>query len=384
MECEVALSPVLQSYRTQKIMLGIKAAQFISKRWHSLNVLYFGSDEFSIHSLKALNDLKGGAVSNIQVVTRPSKWCGRSKSVLKEVPIVKAARSLGMPEAITCDSRKEMLELNELIHQKHFNMVMAVSFGKLIPAELLARIPYSLNIHPSLLPKYKGASPIQYALLNNDEYTGVTIQTLHPCHFDQGAIVAQSSPLNLQDLLAKGTVSQFSEDYPRRTAILMDQLGLEGGSLLKKVISDKLYLQSDVYQPPYEPSYAPKITSQMKRLDWLKDSARTALNKLETLGPLYAFKEVEVSKTKKTMDEVSLKRVIFHRFHVIRTQNWGLTPGQFTYHDTTKSLYVQCHEGALQLHDLQFEGYKIENAKQFMASLRKRCGTRLSKNLFFF
>ncbi|CDH09304.1 related to Methionyl-tRNA formyltransferase,mitochondrial [Zygosaccharomyces bailii ISA1307] len=364
-------------------MLGIKAAQFISKRWHSLNVLYFGSDEFSIHSLKALNDLKGGPVSNIQVVTRPSKWCGRSKSVLKEVPIVKAARSLGMPEAITCDSRKEMLELNELVHQKHFNMVMAVSFGKLIPAELLAGVPYSLNIHPSLLPRYKGASPIQHALLNDDEYTGVTIQTLHPCHFDQGAIVAQSPPLNLQDLLAKGTVSQFSESYPRRTAILMDQLGLEGGSLLEKVISDKLYVHPGVYQPPYEPSYAPKITSQMKRLDWLKDSAKIALNKLETLGPLYAFKEIEARKNMKTKDEVSLKRVIFHRFHVIPAQNWGLTPGQFTYHDTTKSLYVQCHEGALQLHDLQFEGYKIENAKQFMASLRKRCGTKLSKNLFF-
>lgn len=346
-----------------------------------MNVLYFGSDEFSIHSLRALSELKGKSVGKIQLVTRPPKWCGRSRSVLKDVPIVEVARALEMPPALTCDSRQDMLRLREIVRREQYNMIMAVSFGKLIPAELLADVSYSLNVHPSLLPRYKGASPIQHTLLNNDEYTGVTIQTLHPHHFDHGSIVAQSLPIKLKDLLARDTVSQFNEGFPRRTAILMDQLGLQGASLLKQVINEKLYLQPPIQESQYVPSYAPKITSQMKKLDWQKDSAETALNKLETMGPLYAFKQVEPRKNKTMTDGKALKRVIFHKFLVVPELETKLKAGEFMYDHRTESVYIQCCEGALQLRELQFEGYKIENAKQFMASLRKRCGPDMSENL---
>lgn len=347
----------------------------IGKRWHSLNVLYFGSDEFSIHSLKALNELKGQNVDRLQVIARPPKWCGRSKSVMKNVPIVSAADQLGLPPVWHCDSREDMLGLVELVKTQHFNMIIAVSFGKLIPAQLLRQVPYFLNVHPSLLPRYKGASPIQYSLLNQDEYAGVTIQTLHPHKFDNGSIVAQTSPLKMRELIGRGTISEFEPNFPRRTAALMDQLGIQGGSLLKHVINEKLYVNPSGSNPPYSPCYASKITSEMRQLHWPNETAETALTKLDTLGPPYTFKQVDEGKSKTLVDGTCAKRIIFHNFQIVNSLP-SLNPGEFTFNDIDQCIYVQCLSHALKVQQLQFEGFKMEKPTQFMKSLRKRCGTR--------
>lgn len=346
----------------------------IGRRWYSLNVLYFGSDEFSVHSLRALNELKGQSINKLQLVTKPPKWCGRSKSIKKDVPIANTSHQLGLPPTRYCDSYEDMLQLIDLVKVHKFNMIVAVSFGKLIPAQLLEQVPYSLNVHPSLLPRYKGASPIQYTLLNQDQYTGVTIQTLHPRKFDHGTIVAQTTPLKVQNLLLSSTVCDFEPGYPRRTAILMDQLGLQGGSLLKRVINKKLYTNPPALNPPYNPCYASKITSEMRRLNWLKETAETAMTKLETLGPPYAFKQVDENKTN-TVEGVPVKRVIFHNFEKVDLLP-SSKPGEFTYDDTNQCIYVQCNSDIMRVRELQFEGFKIEKPVQFMKSLRKRCGTR--------
>ncbi|GAV55778.1 hypothetical protein ZYGR_0AY01710 [Zygosaccharomyces rouxii] len=346
----------------------------IGRRWYSLNVLYFGSDEFSIHSLRALNELKGQSVDKLQLVTRPPKWCGRSKSVRKDVPIVNAASQMGLPPVRHCDSREDMLQLIDLVKSHKINMIVAVSFGKLIPAQLLEQVPYSLNVHPSLLPRYKGASPIQYTLLNQDEYAGVTIQTLHPHKFDHGSIIAQTTPLKVQNLLLNRSESEFEPGFPKRTAILMDQLGLQGGSLLKHVINEKLYASPHTLRPPYNSCYASKITSEMRRLHWPEDTAETAMTKLETLGPPYAYKQVDANKSNTMVDGTPVKRIIFHNFEKVDLLP-SLRPGEFIYSDGDQRIYIQCQSDALRIQKLQFEGFKMEEPAQFIKSLRKRCGT---------
>lgn len=348
--------------------------RLIHKRWFSLNVLYFGSDEFSIHSLRALNELRGHSIDKLQLVTRPPKWCGRSKSIRKDVPIVNAANQLGLPPALHCDSREDMLGLIDLVKLNKFDMIIAVSFGKLIPSKLLKEISYSLNVHPSLLPRYKGASPIQYTLLNQDKFTGVTIQTLHPHKFDHGSIVAQTTPLKVQDLLSNGTVSEFEPGSPKRTAIMMDQLGLQGGSLLKRVINEKLYINPPASKPSYNSCYASKVNSEMKRLHWSTDTAETATVKLETLGAPYTFKRVDENKSNSMLDGAPVKRIIFHDFQKVDCLP-DLKPGEFVYNDADHCIYVQSHLDALKVYELQFEGFKTEKPTQFMKSLRKRCGT---------
>lgn len=359
----------------------------IGKRFYStpnipLNILFFGSDEFSIHSLTAMHQLQQvtSLVGKIQVVTRPPKWCGRQMSVLRYPPIVEAAKKLGLPSPISCDSRKDMLALCEIAQNENYNMIIAVSFGKLIPAELLSAVNYSLNLHPSLLPRYKGASPIQYALLNEDEYTGVTVQTLHPSKFDHGSIVAESDPIKIDDLLAKGPISKFGSDIPIKTATLMDQLGLQGASLLRLVITQQLYRQEqhDVRKNIiFEPSYAPKIIPEMKHVNWKKDTAETLLNKLQVLGPVFSHKEVS-NKGKKTI----LKRVILHEFNVstLDKSNELQSPGDFMFDEDENCIYVRCKDNKyLRVDKLQFAGFKVESAKQFDTSLKKRCGVDLCR-----
>ncbi|KOH00832.1 methionyl-tRNA formyltransferase, partial [Saccharomyces eubayanus] len=180
----------------------------VSRPAQPLNVLFFGSDTFSNFSLQALNELRqtngDHVVGKIQVVTRSPKWCGRQKSILKYPPIFDMASKLQLPRPITCDTKQDMLALGKLTSHSRpgssadggpFNAIIAVSFGKLIPGDLIRAVPLALNVHPSLLPRHKGSAPIQRALLEGDLCTGVTVQTLHPDRFDHGAIVAQTKPL---------------------------------------------------------------------------------------------------------------------------------------------------------------------------------------------
>ncbi|CAI4251010.1 AIS_collapsed_G0001790.mRNA.1.CDS.1 [Saccharomyces cerevisiae] len=371
-----------------------------------LNVLFFGSDTFSNFSLQALNELRqnngsSGIVDNIQVVTRSPKWCGRQKSILKYPPIFDMAEKLQLPRPITCDTKQEMLALSKLTPSRQenpendgsgapFNAIIAVSFGKLIPGDLIRAVPLALNVHPSLLPRHKGSAPIQRALLEGDTYTGVTIQTLHPDRFDHGAIVAQTEPLAIATMLSKGRVNNSTADFnseglPRRTAILMDQLGALGAQLLGQTLRERLYLPQNRVQAPtaYKPSYAHRITTEDKRIHWARDSAAELLNKLETLGPLHAFKEATAAR--KDAQNSVLKRILFHECKVMRDARLdnGSKPGMFKYDDIKDCILVTCRGNLLLcVSRLQFEGFAVERAGQFMARLRKRCGA-LSEKLVF-
>ena len=76
-----------------------------------------------------------------------------------------------------------------------YNMILAVSFGYLIPQRVLKTAKWAFNVHPSLLPLYPGRTPIHDALLNQDEVTGISIQTMHPKIFDRGLVVSQTEPV---------------------------------------------------------------------------------------------------------------------------------------------------------------------------------------------
>ncbi|SCV00610.1 LANO_0F07734g1_1 [Lachancea nothofagi CBS 11611] len=350
-----------------------------------LNILFFGSDQFSIHSLNALHQLKNEApdlIGGLRVVTKPTKKCGRNLSVTKTVPIADFNAKLGLPPIIECDSREEMLGVvMKALQSERYDMIVAVSFGKLIPKELLSKVPYTLNVHPSLLPRYKGSSPIQYALLEQDDVTGVSIQTLHPEKFDCGKIIAQTQPLKLKKLLEETSVSELdlssyaSSDATPKVNKLMDSLGYRGSELLADVIRNRLYDSREGLVPPYAESYAPKITTQMRQIQWASDTALRTLSKFEALGSTFALKE-----TGKKNHDTKLKRVIFHSLTRYESEpvpsTLGLQTGSFEYDATQKCAALRFSDGnCLKCTKIQFEGFKIESPEQFFKSLRKRCGT---------
>lgn len=348
-----------------------------------LNILFFGSDEFSVHSLEALTRMrneKPNVINTLQVVTKPPKQCGRYLAETKEVPIASFCPRLGLPPALRCDTVEDMKgPIMDAVKRQEINMLIAVSFGKLIPKQLIDEVPYTLNIHPSLLPRYKGSSPIQYTLMNHDQETGVSIQTLHPSRFDHGNIIAQSAPRNVKELLKLGAVSNFESNVPPKVAILMDQLGIIGANLLTTVLHKELYARQPSFIPTLPESYAPKIKTEMKKINWAEEDSIQVLDKIDALGTVYAYKEAKPKR-----GDATQKRVIFYNMLPYYGNHSLEATGSFLYDEDQKCLVIRFRNGInLQTREIQFEGFKKESCEQFMKSLKKRCGPEYCSKLVF-
>ncbi|CCC68766.1 hypothetical protein NCAS_0B06820 [Naumovozyma castellii] len=355
----------------------IVSRRFLSSNTRDpLKILFFGTDEFSNLSLNALHQIKTQhpeTIEHLQVVTKPSKWCGRHHSTLYTPAITPFVESLpDMPAPIPYEPKMSNVtaELSKVMETQDINMIIAVSFGHLIPASLINSSKYALNVHPSLLPRYKGSSPLQYTLLNNDTFTGVTVQELHPTKFDAGKCVAQTDPIKLEPLL-KDHDATLTPGW--ETRLLRDRLGRIGADLLSRVILNGTYLPG-CYEPvkgKYEKNLAPMIKKDMCKIDWGKNDAFEISNKFNVLGPVFTF-----VKSKKG----EVKRVLFHEVKLVeyneKSDSLLLRPGQFIHHQTQNAIYVKSLSAGriLKVKRLQFEGFAIEDANLFSKRLKKRCG----------
>lgn len=158
------------------------------------------------------------------------------------------------------------------------DLVIAVSFGLLVPPRILAHAQYGgLNVHPSLLPDLRGPAPIQHAILKKRQYTGVSVQTLHPKHFDQGTILAQTPAPGIA--IPPGITSQQLEQ----------QMADVGAEMLVNV------LRSRKFVPPLQDAgwyahsglptdHAPKVTKQDRFVNFETDTLADILAKQQALG----------------------------------------------------------------------------------------------------
>ncbi|KAH7389701.1 formyl transferase [Phaeosphaeria sp. MPI-PUGE-AT-0046c] len=236
-----------------------------------LRILFCGSDAFSIASLRALNEAKKavpGLVESIDVVHRPAKRTGRGLKVLKEAPISSVAHHLNLPthsiDTFTSWSPSSPISL-----------VIAVSFGLLVPPRILNLAHHGgLNVHPSLLPDLRGPAPIEHAILKARQCTGVSIQTLHPRHFDQGTVLAQTSRPGVS--ITQATTTQE----------LQDELAERGAAMLVDVLRDGRYAAlkecGTWYTGPI--SHAPKLTKEDRHVSFEKHSLGDVVRIQNALG----------------------------------------------------------------------------------------------------
>ncbi|PSK40590.1 methionyl-tRNA formyltransferase [Candidozyma pseudohaemuli] len=270
----------------------------------ALRIAFFGSDKFSVTSLRRLYDLHERnplLVSSIKVITRSIKPTGRNLKNMVDVPIGEYAQQRGI-QTFRSDSLSQTLDI---LDTEEFDLAVAVSYGKLIPGGFLNSMKYGgLNVHPSLLPMYRGSSPIQYALMDDLKETGVSLQTLHPTKFDHGLILLQSQPVSIRE----------DDNF----ISLSERLGEAGAELLTSAIEKGLY--ADPVKPlqlHFAPSLAPKITPKMAQIDWNK-TARQIKRLSDALGPLHVYKEVDITKKKKRVHE--LQKVIINDISISHTE----------------------------------------------------------------
>jgi methionyl-tRNA formyltransferase len=212
-----------------------------------MRIIFFGTPEFAVRSLQAL---AGSGEEVIAVVTQPDKVKGRGHH-LSQPPVKECAFSMGIPVF-----QPTSIRTNEFYHELAVmqpDLIVVVAYGKIVPSALL-KLPVlgCVNVHASLLPQYRGAAPIQWALIHGDEKTGITTMLM-----DEG--------LDTGDILLKEEVKIFKED---NALTLARRLSEVGASLLVRTIRG---LRDKVIQPVPQTgiaTYAPPLRKDDGRIDW--------------------------------------------------------------------------------------------------------------------
>ncbi|KAI9467848.1 Methionyl-tRNA formyltransferase [Coemansia sp. RSA 1085] len=196
-------------------------------------VLFFGTDEFARAVLKELyedSQTSSSVVSQLELVCPPHQFIQHGKKTkLKwkaDTSRLSAKRDIKTHFIPTADEGKM---LNWVVPKtakdgKTFDIGIVASFGAFLPQRIIDEFPLKmLNVHPSMLPKYRGPSPIETAILNDDKSTGISIQEVHPSKFDAGKVLAQV-PYEIKSGINRKQMGQ--------------EMGTEGGKLLLKVLRD--------------------------------------------------------------------------------------------------------------------------------------------------
>lgn len=211
-------------------------------------IIFFGSDDFSLPVFRSLIEAK---LNVIAVITETDKPAGRGQA-LQATPIKLEAELSGV--AVFQPESKE--EITAIIKQLSPDLIVLASYGKILPAETLSVPTFgALNVHPSLLPKYRGATPIQSAILSGETETGVTIMTM-AVEVDAGALVAQTTePIKPDDT----------------TVTLRVRLAERGAKLLIESIPPYLAGRSNLgHQTESAVITTRKLTKEMGEIDWQK------------------------------------------------------------------------------------------------------------------
>ena len=156
-----------------------------------LRVLFFGSDDFALPTLKALHRSSKAHVAALDCVC-PARSNFRRRS--GPLPVARYCEEHGLPvHPVGPEHRGTLAAWDPPASAAAFDLAVVVSFGYFLPRALLERFPLgAVNLHPSLLPRWRGASPVQHTLLHGDARAGVSVIDVHPTRMDAGDVLAQA------------------------------------------------------------------------------------------------------------------------------------------------------------------------------------------------
>jgi methionyl-tRNA formyltransferase len=300
-----------------------------------LKIIFAGTPEFAAKSLQAILD-KGHEV--IAVYTQPDRPAGRGKKLVKsEVKLVAESHNIPVyqPEKLTNTEAQE-----ELASLKPDLMIVA-AYGLLLPKEVLDAPTYGcINIHASLLPRWRGAAPIQRAIQAGDTETGITIMQM-----DIG--------LDTGDMLLK-LVTEISNEDTGGT--LHDRLAEQGAKAILQYLDSRESLSAEP-QDNSLANYAHKLSKQEAAIDW-NENAEKICRDIRAFNPWpVSFFEIVDAK-----DKIQRVRVFEAKKEEIKS---GQAPG--TILDKSKQgIVVQCGTAAISIQRLQLPGAKAMDVQSFV------------------
>jgi methionyl-tRNA formyltransferase len=298
-----------------------------------MRIVFMGTPQFALPSLKKLLASKHEILA---VVTRPDRPKGRGLHTAP--PAVKIfAEKRGLPVF-----QPEKLR-DESFHRKLAELkadLFAVVAFRILPREVYTMPPKgTIDLHPSLLPKYRGAAPINWAIINGERKTGVTVFFIGEKVDAGDTILQRSVPIGAQE-----TAGELGE----RLAEIGAEVLLEA---VENIANDRI---SRANHPEEEPSPAPKLSREDGRIDWTK-TATEVNNLIRGLNPKPgAFT---------TFGEQIIK---IHRAVVVDESAPQARPGQVVRTDPREGIFVNSGEGLLHLQVVQLEGKKRMGSAEFL------------------
>jgi len=326
-----------------------------------LNIVFMGTPDFAKASLQAIVEA-GHTVK--AVVTNPDKPKGRGMKM-----VASPVKEYAMEQQIEV-WQPERVKQNEALLEKIRNVkpdvICVVAYGKILPKAVL-EIPKlgCINVHGSLLPCYRGAAPIQWAVLNGETKTGITTM-----YMDEG--------MDTGDMILKREVPIGKEET---TGELWEKLSILGGEVLVETLKKIEEKTAPRIPQPAEFTMAPMLKKEMAKIDWEAQTAEQIHNLVRGLNPIMgAYCLIGDKKIKFWKVKVVEEADLLHTFEELaeyegRIQK--LTPGTVLFSDSKKGLFVKAKEGILQIIEMQGENAKRMEAKQYLVGNPIMAGTIL-------
>lgn len=307
-----------------------------------MNIVFMGTPDFAVPCLERLVS-DGHTVS--AVFSQPDKPKGR-KMILAPTPVKQAALNHGITVYQPASMKTE--ETIGLLRSLAPELIVVVAFGRILPKEILSLPKYGcVNVHASLLPKYRGAGPIQWSVLNGDSETGVTTMLMAEGVDTGDILLKKSTPIDINETSGE----------------LFDRLSVMGAELLSETV--QRLKKGDIVPQKQDESFsthAPMLTKALSPIDW-NCGALCVHNKVRGLSPwpsavcAYRGKTLKIHKTR-------------------LTDKKGQTPGEIL--NDGKSYYAVCGDlNCLELVEVQYEGGKRMSADLFFRGHIPQAGEKL-------
>lgn len=315
-----------------------------------MNILFMGTPDFAQKSLEKIYEAGHNIIA---VVTNPDRPKGRGMKMIAS-PVKEYALEKNIP-VYQPEKVRNNQEIIEKIKELNPEVICVVAYGKILSKEIL-EIPTlgCINVHGSLLPKYRGAAPIQWAVLNGDKTTGVTTM-----YMDEG--------MDTGDMILKEEV-EIGEN--ETTGELWEKLAEVGGKLLVKTLEQIEKGTAPREKQGEEFTIAPMLNKEMAKIDWEEKTAKEIKNLVRGLNPImgtYSFlngKKLKIWKVETLTNEVFMSK--YEEFKEYKQKFENVASGTIVYIDKKEGIYVKAKDGIILLLEIQAENAKKMNVQDFL------------------
>lgn len=312
-----------------------------------LNIIFMGTPDFAKVSLE---EIYRAGYNIMAVITNPDRPKGRGMKM-----VCSPVKEYAIEKNIPVLQPEKILEIKETLEKLNPDLFCVVAYGKILPKNILD-IPKlgSVNVHGSLLPKYRGAAPIQWAVLNGDKKTGITTM-----YMDEG--------MDTGDIILKEEVIIGNNET---TGELWERLSSVGGKLLVETIKKIEEGTAPREKQGKDYTMAPMLKKEMSKIDWKNKKGEEIKNLVRGLNPIMgAYTTLNGKKIKIwNVENIEIEKFIekYPEFKEYLYKLKNIIEGTIIHLDIKEGLYVKAKESIILIKEVQAENSKKMQIQDFL------------------